>query len=431
MADWLKALSPIATIMLLALLFGAAIGYASELLVISLLACLAYYIKQLVRLKVWLAAPTSLTPVGYALWGEVYDDLHRVQALGQANTRRLGGLVKQFSKSAKAMPDGVVVLDAQLSIVWANPAAAKLLGLKRKADLGQRINNLVRHPDFVAYLQQRAFATPLEFQVSTPKEAVLSVRIIPYGGQQLLMLVQDISEIRHIDRMRHDFVANASHELRTPLTVIKGYLDALDNGQLPDAWQPAFGSMREQAERMQQIIHDLLELLRLESSGNSSMTEPQPIAQMVQAVCDEAATLSQGRLTIETELDSELLLLGSDTELHSIISNLVMNAVYYSPQQGTVTVRWLREGQGAALTVRDTGVGIAREHTHRITERFYRINNPQVIHEGGSGLGLAIVKHALQRHDASLEVSSKPGYGSLFHCRFPASRVVVREPLPA
>lgn len=431
MKIWLKALYPPTLVLLCALLVGAVFDAVQPLLTLSLFGYLLYHTRQLVYLKHWLLKPGTHTPVAPALWGDVFDDLHNLQEQGKARTRELDGLVKQFRDSAEAMPDGLVVLDAGLSIIWLNPAAERLLGLQHEKDLGQRVDNLVRYPEFVEYLQQKTFVEPLELQLRKTLDTVLSVRMIPYGAKQTLMLVQDITAMRNIDRMRHDFVANASHELRTPLTVIKGYLDALDTTNAPVAWQPALVSMQEQSERMENIIRDLLELLRLESAHHQSVIEPQPIAQMITAICKHAEELSAGRLVIETELDDTLLLLGSDAELHSVISNLVMNAVYYTPTAGTITVRWFREGQGVALTVRDSGVGMGSEHIHRITERFYRINNPQAVHEGGTGLGLAIVKHALQRHDATLEVSSKLGYGSLFHCRFPASRVVVREPLVA
>jgi two-component system phosphate regulon sensor histidine kinase PhoR len=318
----------------------------------------------------------------------------------------------------------VVLLDSLWEIIWFNDAAARLLGLRPGQDLRRRIGNLIRHPDFVGYLKHGNFDEPLEIPAPTSGGLRVAIRIVPYGSDQRLLMARDVTHLHRLEEIRRDFVANASHELRSPLTVVSGYLDAMRaDSRIEADWGVPLAEMGHQIQRMAAIIKDLLELSRLETETREASFAPVDVPGMLQRVRREALALGYGPREITVEADSAWLF-GAEAELFSAFSNLVFNAMRYTPDSGRVRIVWQREADGARLTVNDTGVGIAPEHIPRLTERFYRVDKSRNRDSGGTGLGLAIVKHVLQRHGASLSIESEPGKGSAFSCFFPAERVI-------
>jgi two-component system phosphate regulon sensor histidine kinase PhoR len=253
----------------------------------------------------------------------------------------------------------------------------------------------------------------------------LHLRLIPYSDELWLLVARDVTKLMRLEQMRRDFVANVSHELRTPLTVVHGYLDLLDPADQPD-WAPMLAEMQRQSQRMTQLVEDLLTLSRLEAQERVD-DEHVPMAPMLATLRREAEALSQGRHDVVVEDHAGVDLCGSARELHSAFSNLVSNAVRYTPAGGTIAVRFAREGGDAVLSVRDTGVGIPAAHLPRLTERFYRVSTSRSRESGGTGLGLAIVKHVLNLHQARLEIDSEVGRGTVFACRFGAARVLPRD----
>jgi len=343
--------------------------------------------------------------------------------------RRVLMLLREFRRMTSAMPDGAVLLGPNREILWFNRTAGQWLDLRRKVDYGLRIDNLVRHPDFIEYLDRRGTLAPPRIHLPKQGDRWLLFRLVTTHttGQQLLIL-RDVTNEARVESMRKDFVANASHELRSPLTVIGGYLDALaDEPGLDGAWREPVQEMRRQSDRMRGIVQDLLELSRLEAHGGEAELAPVDVGGMLALIRKDALARPQHPATVELLLDSDDLLLGSESELHSIFSNLVSNAVKYTPATGQVHIRWWTDGKGGHVEVRDTGIGIPAEHLPRLTERFYRVDAGRSRKLGGSGLGLAIVKHALQRHGGRLEVQSVEGRGSTFSCHFPSARVATRE----
>jgi two-component system phosphate regulon sensor histidine kinase PhoR len=326
-------------------------------------------------------------------------------------------------RAAQALPDGVVILDRANRIEWCNLTAESHLQLDGRADRGQYIGNLVREPEFVDYLN-----TSKEASVRITRDhAALSLRLIPFGQSQKLLLSRDVTQAERVDAMRRDFVANVSHELRTPLTVLVGFLETVRELKLdPQRVRDYLGMMGEQAGRMHRIIDDLLALSVLESAPPPPV-ERVAIAPLLERLHADAVALSRGRHAISLEGTPSLDLLGSETELASAFGNLLSNAVRYTPAGGSVKLRWHDGADGAAFTVEDTGSGIAPEHIPRLTERFYRVDRSRSRETGGTGLGLAIAKHALARHDAVLEIQSEPGKGSRFSARFPARRLASRD----
>jgi two-component system phosphate regulon sensor histidine kinase PhoR len=359
------------------------------------------------------------------LWAEVFARVDKLRTKARNRKKRYHRLLREVRESTGALADGGVILNADNEIMWFNPAAARLLGLDQATDVGHRIDNLLRHPDFVAYLRNPAGEGIV---VASPRHETgwLHVQIIPYGTNQRLAIIRDVTHEKNVERTRRDFVANASHELRSPLTVISGYLETLaDAGDMPDAWRVPVAEMQRQAERMTRILRDLIELTRLESADVSAGRDFIDVGGLLRPIVQEF----RGRPgpTVQLALETDAALLGKESELHSIFYNLVHNAVRFTPASGSVKVVWRAADGGAVFEVVDTGIGIPEEQIPRVTERFYRVDPGRSRASGGTGLGLAIVKHALQRHEGELSIVSREGAGSTFSCRFPKERVVFRS----
>lgn len=388
---------------------------------------LVWQLFNLYRLERWLAAgQIAEIPDGSGVWPPVFAKIQFIKAKVKRRGKRFRKLVKDLRASTEAFPDGGVILNSRHEIVNYNQMARVMLGLKGRQDRGQRIENLLRYPDFVDYLKDPSERQAVEFPSPTSDENWLSCRLIPYGPEQKLLLIRDVSQRVKIERVRRDFVANASHELRSPLTVIMGYLDALsEDDRIPETWRQPIQVMQDQSIRMRRLVEDLLQLSKLESGQSVSMANAVDVGSIVSTARKEALALPEHPGTINIEINSPAKLLGEETELQSIVSNLVANAVRYTPMDGEVAISWTVDSEGGHLAVRDTGIGIAEEDIPRVTERFYRTDGGRTRQQGGTGLGLAIVKHALRRHDADLEIRSKLGEGSTFVCHFPRDRLAL------
>jgi two-component system, OmpR family, phosphate regulon sensor histidine kinase PhoR len=386
---------------------------------------LTWVLANLFRLEWWLRHRNYADPPDIGgVWGEIIAQVVRLHRRKRFHKQRFVQLMRQLQRSTAALPNGVVILNAQREIVWFNRMAARLLELRSTADLGLRIDNLLREPDFLRYLARQDFSNPVVIRPAMGDDTYLSLQVAPYGDGQLLLLVSDVSRQMRLEAVRRDFVANASHELRSPLTVISGYLETL--GQDPaldrDLLAPV-AEMRRQAERMTGIIRDLIELSRLEETdevvGGAPLDVPALLALLRKDVLARPAHPRELRVRIE----SAAQLIGDEPEIHSAFSNLVDNAAKYTPPEGSIEMRWWADEEGGHFAVADTGFGIPSEHIPRLTERFYRVDAGRSRATGGSGLGLAIVKHVLQRHGARLEVQSTLGEGSTFTCHFPPERL--------
>jgi two-component system phosphate regulon sensor histidine kinase PhoR len=428
-AAWSYALARLAALFAIATAGGLVFGNVAVWVVVTLAGYLALQITYLYRLHRWLRLRRTTEPPDLSgVWGDVVALVIRIYRRKQFHKRRIVQLFREFRRMTTAMPDGVIVLSPERDILWFNRPAAQLLGLKRKVDFGQRINNLLRQPDFVRYLDGEDYAQPVILRAPLSPDSFLAVRVVSYGAGQQLLLVRDVTRQIRLEAMRKDFVANASHELRSPLTVISGYLDTMvDDPELQAAWGPPLNEMRRQAERMRTLVNDLLELSRLEASDDFAPEDVVDVPGMLSLMRREVLALDRHPETVTLELESSALLLGSEAELHSVFWNLISNAVKYTPADGHITIRWQSDANGARFQVEDSGIGIAAEHLPRITERFYRVDPGRARKTGGSGLGLSIVKHALTRHGGVLEVESEEGRGSTFTCHFPARRTLARE----
>ncbi len=403
------------------LVFGVPWAGIAAVLAIAL----ALQLLNLLRVLRWLQADqTELAPEQPGPWGHLIAMIVRLYRRKQFHKQRLLRLLRELRRSTAAMPDGVVVLNPQAEILWFNRMAARLLGFRGKTDFGLRIENLVRQPEFVRYLRGGQYATPVIVRSSLGAEQHLSLQIVPYGAGQLLVLVRDVTREARLEAMRKDFVANASHELRSPLTVISGYLETLtQDSEVDPALAGPLLEMRRQAQRMTGIVQDLIELSRLESSDTDAMGQPIDVVSLMAQLRQDVLARPQHPAQVQVRADSHAMLLGEDMQIHSAFANLVDNAAKYTPQDGSVQIRWWTDDQGGHFSVSDTGIGIAPEHIPRLTERFYRVDAGRGRATGGSGLGLAIVKHVLQRHGAQLSIESEEGHGSKFTCDFPRERL--------
>jgi len=395
---------------------------------------LLFHTVQIAALLRWLRRPArDALPPGRGLWEEAFATLHRHLKDRDEERERLRAALARFRDAGRALPDGVVILDREYHIEWANPTAARHFSIDARRDLGRPVTNFLRHPDFVAWLEAGDFREPLVLR-GVRGETVLLVRLIEFGDEQKLLNSRDITAQEKLETMRRDFVANVSHELKTPITVLAGFVETLADAKIEmSAAQRRryLALMAEQARRMQQLIEDLLTLSALESSPAPADEQAIDMRAFVGQLAEEARALSAGRHNVAVDVDAQSRLVGSARELHSAFSNLVSNAVRYTPEGGTVTLSWRLADARGVFAVEDTGIGVETRHIPRLTERFYRVDQGRSRDSGGTGLGLAIVKHVLTRHQASLEVQSEFGKGSTFRAEFPAARVAPDGPARA
>ncbi|TWI49316.1 two-component system phosphate regulon sensor histidine kinase PhoR [Pseudomonas duriflava] len=418
---------------LLLLLICLPLGWLTEaystFLAIGLFIYVLWLVRHLIRLQQWLlkAEDGVEPPEASGFWGELFDTLYYAQRRERQKREGLEAVIDRALASTAALRDGVVLVDRHGNLEWWNPAAEGLLGLRSPQDNGQPIANLVRHPRFSEYFSRGIYQDPLELTSPLNDRQYLHVQITRFGEGDRLILVRDVTRLHQLEQMRKDFVANVSHELRTPLTVIAGYVETLVDNADQDAnprWLRALGQMQQQANRMQHLIDDLLLLAKLEATDYPADNKPIAIAPMLHVIQQDARALSAQRgHKITLEADSTLALKGSEPELRSAFSNLVFNAVKYTPDGGQIRIRWWQDERGAQLSVSDSGLGIEARHLPRLTERFYRVDASRASSTGGTGLGLAIVKHVLIRHHGHLEIESTPGQGSVFTCVFQSSQI--------
>ena len=411
------------------------IGLVTGQVLVCLLAGLAGYVywqyrifKELLK---WLhRRGDNEPPEASGLVDEIAREFDYLRSHHSQRKQKLSGFLKRFQEASAALPDAIVILGEQDKIEWANKKARKYFGVRWPQDAGQRISNLIRYPEMIGFMDDSFPQSPnhrLEIISPVNKHLRLEIRIAPYGENQRLLVARNITRLHRINQMRSDFIANASHELRTPLTVIAGYLEAIgnENEETTQVGQTQLKQMRSQTDRMRRLIEDLLKLASLESEKEPEEKEELEITAMIEAISRDAQDLS-GEMAhkITTDSDAGLCLIGNRKEIHSAFSNLVFNAVQYSPAEAEIRIKWYNDNKGAHFEVTNTGDGIDAVHLPRLTERFYRVDASRSREKGGTGLGLAIVKHTLARHKAKLKINSEPGVSTSFRCDFPAFAVI-------
>lgn len=405
----------------------------TALIVFSITVCLylANHLYWLHKLHRWYKKPSlSNLPNGTGIWEDIFADIYHQQRKHNRSQAQISSALDRFRHAASALPDGVVLLNGEDKIEWCNPPAENQLGLELSKDTGQPITYLVRHTDFLKYLQDQDYSEPIKLRSWRNPEITLEVQLVPFGGKQKLLICRDITQIEKLEIMRRDFIANVSHELRTPLTVVGGFLETLMDmdGAIPESTRSYFSMMSEQTGRMRHLIEDLLTLSQLESGATVTQDTDIDMKSLLNMLMNEAQSLSGGKHKISLEADTDMSLSGAVEELHSALGNLVSNAIRYTPVGGEIKMLWRVRGQEAVFSVKDSGIGIEQKHIDRLTERFYRVDRSRSRETGGTGLGLSIVKHILTRHQARLEIESVLDKGSTFSVVFPRSRLVIKQP---
>ncbi len=417
------------SVLSLSALIGMATGYLPICIIVGLLLFICWQYREFTKILIWLQKRQETNgPSQMGLIDETCREIDYLRNRNKSRKQKLSGYLKRFQKATRALPDAVIVIGEHGEIEWANEKAREYIGVHWPKDSGLRLPNLVRYPKLIKYLNSSPSELERGLQIASPVDdrLMLEVRISAYGETQKLLVARDVTAITRINQMRKDFIANASHELRTPLTVISGYLEGfVDDEECPQEWIGYIQQMRSQTTRMQNLIEDLMQLSGLEADSGQSVKETIPLPDMLLAIVNEARSLSgfMGH-NITLNADPNLYLQANQREIYSVFSNLVFNAVQYTPEHGVIDVEWYKDESGAHFSVRDNGLGIASEHIPRLTERFYRIDKGRSRDKGGTGLGLAIVKHALARYDGDLYIESEVGKGSLFRCDLPESLIV-------
>ena len=424
---WRRALLYPFVLLLTSWLLWETVGalFASLFLSALLLVYVALHLRQLAALDYWLDDLNErMAPDGAGLWGEIFARLNKMIRRHRKERAQRVAALQHMEQAISALPEGVTILDEAYRIEWCNLLAEQHFGLDCSRDIGQQITYLARQPELIQYLALREFAEPLILRGASQAGLILSIKLIVYGGNKLLLISRDVTQLERIEVMRRDFVANVSHELRTPLTVVGGFIETL--GDMPnlenDMARKAIQLMGEQTQRMGRLVADLLTLSKLEDTLNALQEEAVDVPALLRMLCQEGESLSAKRHVLRLELMSEHALLGSAEELRSAFGNLISNAICYTPQGGTILVGWHEQGDQLVFSVQDSGIGIAPQHIPRLTERFYRVDHSRSRETGGTGLGLAIVKHIAGRHHARLEIVSEEGAGSTFKIVFSADR---------
>ncbi|MEM7402096.1 MAG: phosphate regulon sensor histidine kinase PhoR [Pseudomonadota bacterium] len=425
---WLSELNRILIVFVPCVLLGIITGYLPLFFILGLVIYGIWTARQLVTLKQWLdnGATIDEAPEYLGIADQHVSSIVDLQKAHQLRITKLEDLIAHFNEMISALPDAVVIMASSGEIKSANQAAQTLLQIDSARDINTRITQLVRNPTFTDYFAAQKFDQPLEIRGPSEQEPELSIRIISFGESKLVLIAQDMSQSARIYEMRRSFISNASHELRTPLTVILGYLESLSMvNSLPEEAAHALKSAEVQANRMKQLVEDLLTLSRLESTASVVRNaEMIPVASLIVDVVEEAKLSTWfTNHEITTQLETDAMLKGDLQEIHSVVSNLINNAVKHTDAGSKINVIWkLDDDDSLQFIVEDNGQGIAPEHVERLTERFYRVDAGRSREKGGTGLGLSIVKHILGRHEGVLEIKSALGQGTRFCCIFPLER---------
>ena len=429
-AFWIQISFYLLGIGAIAWFFGAVVSpNAGWTVAVALLAYwVVYQLYYLQKTMQWLEDfRLEKVPHGAGTWDLIFAKIYRIAKSGEQQRQQLAETLKDFRSATQAMPDGVVTLDEDNQVIYANEQAEEQLGISNEKDGGRNLINIVRHPDFVAYLNGTDWDKSIVLRGLRDSERVLQLQLIPYGTHQRLLMTRDITQLDRLETTRRDFVANVSHELKTPLTVLSGFLETIRELPVTEAQRNQYlGLMHAQAHRMENIVEDLLVLSKLESTNAPAQEDSIDMREMMDRLTTDANTMSRSQHHIECTAASSAKLIGAEDELASAFSNLVSNAIRYTPAGGTIRLTWSINPEGCAVfSVEDTGPGIEPQHLPRLTERFYRVDRSRSRETGGTGLGLAIVKHVATRHQATLLIDSEVGKGSCFSMVFPEKRRVL------
>ena len=424
---WKQLFWPTFLVYLPVVILGLLFGHLTGFLLIATTVHIIWHYFYLKKLNDWLwVSKSTVLPTGKSVWENAYMGIHNMQQRNRKRSNNLASVISRFREGSEALPDAVVVFKKDGELVWCNRLAQLQLGFKWPDDAGDNITNLIRHPDFVEYLRRNTYNDPLDLVSPINSNKVLEFRVMPYAKSQRLLIVRDVTSYRQMDDNRRHFVANVSHELRTPLTVLQGYIEMLEMSSQQDPVQlKTIKVLEQQTARMCSLVEQLMTLSKIESAPTLDFYESINISALLTQIENEAMALCRKKSqSLHFIVDPKLSVVGDEMQLRSAMSNLVHNAINYTPAEGSIKVLWKKLPAGAYFCVMDTGDGIAPEHILHLTERFYRVDASRSRDTGGSGLGLSIVKHALTHYDSRLQIESNVGEGSQFSFVIPNKYIV-------
>ncbi|MFT6776296.1 MAG: two-component system phosphate regulon sensor histidine kinase PhoR [Paraglaciecola sp.] len=421
---WLRSIIRVIVFLTCCVLLGLYINYLAITLLFGVFCLLGLYYWQLYRLNYWLRHSKKISPpTSRGIWSNIYQGIHGANLKNRDKRKNLGEIIRRFRQGSEALPDAVIIVDDCAKIIWCNRLARIELGLRWPEDMGQKVYDYIHDKQFTEFFHTHRIDQPIEIISPINPSKVLELRAVPYENEQLIVLIRDVTRLTQIEKMRKDFVANVSHELKTPLTVINGYLEMLpENGDMPaPMMKKVISEMRSQSSRMQSLIEELLVLSRIEASTERTFEKMVNVPQLLWQIQAESEALNRNRLhKIFFDISPVLYVYGIESQLRSAFSNIIFNAINYTPNNGVIEVKWVVHNEQATFSVRDNGDGIEAEHIDRLTERFYRVDKARSRTTGGSGLGLSIVKHVLSHHNTRLVIKSTVGKGAEFSCQFSA-----------
>jgi len=431
---WLRSIARVIIFLAACTLLGLYINQLVLTLLFGAFGLLGWHYWRLYRLNYWLWHSKKISPpTARGIWSHIYKGIYAANLRSRDKRKALGEIIRRFRQGSEALPDAALIVDDSAEIIWCNRLARIELGLSWPEDMGRKVYDCMNDKQFIKFYHASRFEQPLEIISPINPNKVLEFRVVPYEDDNLMVLIRDVTRLTQIEKMRKDFVANVSHELKTPLTVINGYLEMLpENGDMPaPMMKKAISEMRSQSVRMQSLIEELLVLSRIEASTERAFEKLVNVPQLLWQIQVEAEALNRDKKhKIFFDISPILYVYGIENELRSAFSNLIFNAINYTPNGGVIEVKWSLEGKQVKFSVKDNGYGIASEHIDRITERFYRVDKARSRTTGGSGLGLSIVKHVLSHHNSLLNIQSRVGKGSIFSCRFsPEQTYIVEKPI--
>ncbi len=405
---------------------GLGIGYFWVSVLIAFAVFFALQLRSLYLVNDWIAnRPYDVPPNLNGIWGALLFNVYRAQRQERIVQSEMVGLIDRTQSSLVALSEAVILTDDIQQIEWWNPAAEKLFGIQ-PLDRGRNILTIIRQPNFVEYFNNINTAPDgIKIKIATDENKYAQIKLTRFGSESRLLVAHDITRMQNLEQMRSDFVDNISHELRTPLTVLSGYIETFtDQEDISPRWKRAFDQMQSQTRRMNALVNDLLLLSRLENDKQIAKNQIIEMPSLMNHLFDDAQAynIDYGH-TLNLDIDSHCDLIGSEMELASAFSNLITNAIKYTPKGGTITIGWHDTEEHGYFSVEDTGIGIDPQHLPRLTERFYRVDSARSRATGGTGLGLAIVKHVLMQHGGHIEIESKENQGSTFIAVFPKERL--------
>jgi two-component system phosphate regulon sensor histidine kinase PhoR len=363
--------------------------------------------------------------------GELVRSFNHMSEQLDARIARLEEDRQQLRTILSSMVEGVVALDASQRILFANERATQLLGLPSPAPVGRRLWEVVRQRPLLDVVQRALDSSePQREELGWTGSSARSLTVhaarlpgsLPRGA---VVVLHDTTELRRLERLRQEFVANVSHELKTPLSVIKACIETLLDGAADDAHDRThfLEQIAVQSDRLHALILDLLSLARLESGEELFEFQAVPLAELVETCLERHRPRAEAKgqvLELFPPAGEPAIEAWADEEaVEQILDNLLDNAVKYTPEGGRVSVRWRREGEQVCLEVADSGIGIPEADLPRIFERFYRVDKARSREMGGTGLGLSIVKHLTQALHGSVHAASRLGQGTTFTIRLP------------